>query len=91
MGILSRIKSWLFKPTVTYIRKVTDEELANVSREAVMVAAVRRSIATGQTVNIERPRLMMLAGETPEMARKRSERELDAIAELLGVRRIKKP
>lgn len=89
MGLLDRIRSW-FKPKPPPRRLVaTDEQLMNVPDDLVMQLVVSKTARTGQSVSIHRPNPHVHEGETEDEARARLERELDDMAELLGVDRAK--
>lgn len=89
MGFFDCIRSW-FRPKLLPRRLVaTDEQLMHVPDDLVMAMVVRKTAMTGQSVSIHRPNPHRRDGETAEEAKARLERELDAMAELLGLDREK--
>lgn len=92
MGLFDRIRSW-FAPNPPPRRPVVNDALlVCIPDDILMDVVIRKTALTGKPVSICRPNPEALEGETADEAKARFERELDAMAELLGVvreRRLK--
>lgn len=88
MGFFKRVLAW-FKPKPKGPFVLSDEMLTLVPNDVLMQAVLHRTMVTGQPVSIRRPHLEPLRGESPEQTHERTERELNAMADLLGVQRQK--